>query len=86
MTTNKPEMIDDALIRPGRIDFNIEFKKPLKETVLKILNFNYNQRYTIEDIEKVGNIIKGRNSHADVINLCRKNVNIDDCIRKLVEN
>jgi mitochondrial chaperone BCS1 len=33
MTTNHPEKLDEALIRPGRIDFKYEFKKANKQII-----------------------------------------------------
>ena len=40
MTTNKPDTIDEAIIRPGRIDFNIKFKKTIKRC-----NYENNELY-----------------------------------------
>lgn len=36
ITTNKKETLDPALIRPGRIDVDIEFKKPEKEQIYEL--------------------------------------------------
>jgi len=36
MTTNHPEKLDKALIRPGRVDVKFEFKKPTKELMKKL--------------------------------------------------
>jgi len=33
MTSNHPEEIDEALLRPGRIDINIEFKKMTRQDI-----------------------------------------------------
>jgi len=33
MTSNHPETIDEALLRPGRVDINIEFKKMLRKDI-----------------------------------------------------
>jgi hypothetical protein len=37
MTSNNPENLDDALIRPGRIDVDIEFRKCSKDDILDIV-------------------------------------------------
>ena len=36
MTTNHPEKLDAALIRPGRVDRKVEFKKAMKEQVREL--------------------------------------------------
>jgi len=37
-STNRPELLDDALVRPGRFDYTIEVKKPTAEGCGKILD------------------------------------------------
>ncbi len=37
-STNRPELLDDALLRPGRFDYTIEVKKPTIEGCAKILD------------------------------------------------
>ena len=41
MTTNHPEKIDEALIRPGRFDFKYEFKKASKKIIKEMLEFKF---------------------------------------------
>lgn len=36
-STNRPELLDEALLRPGRFDFKIEVKKPNEKGILKII-------------------------------------------------
>lgn len=36
MTTNKPEALDDALIRPGRVDFQVAFTNATKEQATEL--------------------------------------------------
>ena len=43
MTTNKFESIDEALIRPGRIDLVLEFRAPDKMMIYNIFYFMYQQ-------------------------------------------
>ncbi len=53
ITSNYPERIDKALVRPGRIDVRIEFKRASREFVLDMLNHFYEAEYTLEDIPEV---------------------------------
>lgn len=41
MTTNHPELIDEALVRPGRIDYKYEFKKATREIIVDMLSFKF---------------------------------------------
>lgn len=41
ITTNYPEKIDKALLRPGRINFTIDFKKSNYKTIKEMLEFFY---------------------------------------------
>ena len=41
LTTNYPDKIDKALLRPGRIDINIELKKASSDTINRILSSFY---------------------------------------------
>ena len=41
ITTNYPEKIDKALLRPGRINFTIDFKKSNYETIKEMLEYFY---------------------------------------------
>ena len=53
ITTNHPDKIDEALIRPGRIDFKYEFKKLTKDMVINMLKLKF-------DLESE-NILKYKN-------------------------
>ena len=41
ITTNHVEMLDPALIRPGRIDLMVEMKTAVTETLEQFLKFHY---------------------------------------------
>lgn len=81
MTTNKPEQLDKALIRPGRIDYNINFTKATTEDVKNIL-----EHYWVEDIDiqEIKAYINCTFSHAEIVNFCRTSETLDETIQKIV--
>jgi len=85
MTTNHPEKIDPALIRPGRFDFKCEFKKASKETIKDMLQLKYNKcdreilKYS--DVQNIKDYIL---SPAQIQSICFKNDNIQDCIHDII--
>jgi len=78
MTTNKPENLDKALIRPGRIDFNINFTKATVDDIKNIISHYWN--YDIKNIKNLDANIDFKLSHADIVNICRTTENINDTI------
>jgi hypothetical protein len=79
MTTNKPEFLDKALIRPGRIDYNINFTKATTEDVKNILEFYWEKKLSMDFSLK----IDMKYSHAEVVNFCRISENIKNTIELL---
>lgn len=49
MTTNYPEKLDKALVRPGRVDMNICFKKCTHTTIVSMLSHFYDKEVTTFD-------------------------------------
>ena len=86
MTTNHPEKLDEALIRPGRIDFKYEFKKANKQIIYNMLKL----KYLMNDNEMSSFMININNmkdfvlSPAQVQSICFKNNKIEDCIQELL--
>jgi hypothetical protein len=50
ITTNHPEKLDRALVRPGRIDVNIGFKEASRQLIAEMLNNFYRLSKKAEDI------------------------------------
>lgn len=59
MTANKPEIVDDALLRPGRIDQKILFNLPSVDCICKFIE----KFYGVERCEDMVSIAQAINSH-----------------------
>ena len=79
-TTNHPEKIDKAFLRPGRIDLSIEFKKLRKVDINNLYKLWFNKSIS----DKVLNKIKDYSlSQAEFGKLCFEN-NAEKVLEKLV--
>ena len=85
LTSNFPERIDEALIRPGRIDYRHEFKKASHNTVVQMLKFKYelSDEGVIKHLSDF-NIRDEILSPAKIQTICFENNNIEDCKRELL--
>ena len=79
MTTNKPEVLDTALVRSGRIDYKIEFTFATLKDVQDIISFYWNDN----EINKLDTKVNLKYSHADVVNFCRLSNCLSETIDKL---
>jgi hypothetical protein len=52
-TTNHPEVIDPALIRPGRVDMNIHFKLANRQIIKQMFESFYDQKFGVDDFKKI---------------------------------
>ena len=83
-TTNHPKKLDEAFLRPGRIDFKQEFKKANIETIKSIVESKFKLKFNDNFIfpeEKFHNYIL---SPAEIQSICFKNDEINACINELV--
>jgi len=56
MTSNFPEKLDSALLRPGRIDINLEVGYCDKKMICEMFNFFYKEALDLSDIDSIKNI------------------------------
>jgi hypothetical protein len=68
MTTNKLDVLDKALIRPGRIDLKLHFKKCRTYDVAKMIEKFWDIEVPLEDINPA---IENKYTSAEIINLFR---------------
>ncbi len=71
MATNRPDILDPALLRPGRLDRKIEIPLPNEASRLEILKIHANSITKRGDIdyESVARLAEGFNG-ADLRNIC----------------
>jgi hypothetical protein len=53
MTTNHPEVLDKALIRPGRIDVNIQFGYARANLIVEMFEGYFDQPFPVSEIDKL---------------------------------
>ncbi len=82
-TTNHPEKLDEAFLRPGRIDFKQEFKRANVNTLVSIVNtkFKFEEDYIFPKSQFIDYVL----SPAEIQSVCFKNDTIDECIKELLE-
>ena len=84
MTSNHPEKLDPALIRPGRIDFKYQFKKATKQILFEMLKLRYEK--TDEEIKKYFKKSRFQDyvlSPAQIQSICFQNATIETCIQHI---
>lgn len=86
MTTNHPEKIDPALIRPGRFDFKCEFKKASREIIKEMLKlkFNLNDQSLMKYSNDLNNMKDYIMSPAQIQCICFNNERIEECISEII--
>ena len=82
MTSNKPNVLDKALIRPGRIDLKIHFNKCTRFDIMKMINLFWEIDLSIDDV--LDNI-EMLYSSAEVYNIFRSSRTFDDIKHNFVK-
>jgi len=86
VTTNHPEKIDEALIRPGRIDFKYEFKKTNLNMLKELISLKFD--IDISDLNQYHVLNKFKEykiSPAEIQSILSQYTNIDEFIHFIVE-
>lgn len=80
-TANFPERISKALLRPGRIDYVVEFKKATNVIVGQIIQ----HFYELDRMPDVSSIKDYALTHAEIYSVCKKHDDHTLAINELVE-
>jgi hypothetical protein len=81
-TTNYPEKLDEAFLRPGRIDFKQEFNRGNVDAIKSIVESKFKPSDNfIFPIDKFHNYVL---SPAEIQSICFKNDDINNCIEELI--
>jgi len=73
MATNRIDILDDALLRPGRIDRKIEFPHPNEDARLDILKIHSRKMNLVRgiDLRKIASLMKDA-SGAETKGVCQE--------------
>ena len=82
-TTNHPEKLDEAFLRPGRIDFKQEFKRSTKSTLKSIVDskFKASPDFVFPEDKFYDYVL----SPAEIQSICFQTDSIDCCIDELIK-
>ncbi len=89
MTTNKPEVLDSALVREGRVDYKIEFTHATTKDVINIVQHYWTGTTSQEELSvslaSITDDINKLYSHASVVNMCRSSESVKETVSKILK-
>lgn len=85
MTSNHPELLDDALVRPGRIDMMVTFTKASRRTIAEMFTVFFDRNLEDVDIERLPD---GRLTPAEVGQVLFRHFSVtdDDFVEDVVDD
>lgn len=78
LTSNYPQKIDKAILRPGRIDINIEVKKAKSSIIREILSSFYEV-----ELDDLINFKDYQLTPSTIINICKDNLTLEGAIKNI---
>jgi mitochondrial chaperone BCS1 len=84
-TTNHPEKLDDAFLRPGRIDFKQEFKRANTDTIKSIINTKFKLNNITGFEFPTSQFVDYVISPAEIQSICFQTDDINECITELLK-
>jgi len=79
ITTNHPEKLDSALIRPGRVDMTVKFDRCTVQDTIDIVEMFYEVKFP--EMEK-SIIVNKKHTAAEVFQICFQSENMNEAITK----
>jgi len=81
ITTNQPEKLDSALIRPGRVDMKVHFDWCTRDDTLKIVEMFYEK--TVPE-KWVNQVVNKKFTAAEVYQVCFQSLDMENALKQLV--
>jgi len=89
-STNRPELLDSAILRPGRFDYKLKIHKPTKQGCIEIFRIHAREMPITETLDyiKFGTLLEGLNgaeiafiAREGAYNCLRRSLNIEEMIK-----